>query len=198
MVGKPLRGGNRPTVARLIYPSIMSLDGYVADRDGRFDWAVPDEEVHTFVNELTRPIGTFLLGRRMYEALVAWESLGGVKHPPFVRDFAEIWRGADKVVYSRTLETVRSARTRIERDFDPKAVRRMKAKSGRDITVGGPELAGEAFRAGLVDELQLLVMPVLVGGGKQSLPEGVRLDLDLVDEHRFAGGAVFLYYRVKT
>jgi dihydrofolate reductase len=186
-------------MAKLIYSAITSLDGYLADADGNFDWAAPDEEVHTFVNDLERPVGTYLYGRRMYEVMVYWETaptLAG--QPPSVQDFAEIWRATDKIVYSRTLETVSSARTRIERDFDAEAVRQMKAAAGRDITVGGPDLAAQAIKAGLVDEYQLFVAPIVVGGGKQSLPNNVRLKLELLDERRFASGVVHLRYRTRT
>ena len=184
-----------PGVARLIYSTIASLDGYVEDESGKFDWAMPSEEVHAFVNDLERPIGTYLYGRRMYETMVFWE------HPPDLaaespvfRDFAELWQAADKIVYSRTLAATASARTRIERAFDIDAVRRLKASAERDISVGGPDLAAHAIRAGLVDEYHLFVTPVLVGGGKRSFPN-VRLDLDLVDERRFANGVVYLHYR---
>ena len=183
-------------MAKLIYSAITSLDGYIADEDGNFDWAVPDEEVHTFINDLERPIGTYLYGRRMYEVMRYW----GTAHtlpdqPPFTLDYAQIWQAAEKIVYSRTLEAVSSARTRIERDFDPELVRQMKARAGRDLNVGGPELAAQAFRAGLVDELYLLVVPIVVGGGKRSLPDNVRLRLELIDERRFGNGMVYLYYR---
>jgi dihydrofolate reductase len=182
-------------VAKLIYSAIASLDGYVADEDGNFDWAAPDEEVHTFVNDLERPVGTYLYGRRMYEVMVAWETMTTVDQPTFMKDYAEIWRAADKVVYSRTLEAASSARTRIERDFEPEAVRRMKASAGRDISVGGPELAAQAIEAGLVDECHLLLSPMVVGGGKQALPSNVRLKLELLDERRFGNGVVHLHYR---
>jgi dihydrofolate reductase len=182
-------------MAKLMYSSIASLDGYVADQDGNFDWAEPDEEVHTFVNDLQRSVGTYLYGRRLYEVMVAWETMNLADQPPFIQDFAGIWQAADKIVFSRTLETVSSARTRIERDFDPEAVRQMKAAAGRDITVGGPELAAQAFKAGLVDECQLFVTPIVVGGGKQSLPDNVRLKLELLDERRFGNGVVYLRYR---
>jgi len=185
-------------MAKLIYSAITSLDGYVADKNGNFDWAAPDEEVHTFVNDLERPVGTYLYGRRMYEVMVYWEAAPAADQPPSVRDFAEIWKSADKIVYSKTLQTASSARTRIERDFDPESVRHMKATSERDITVGGPDLAAQAIRAGLVDEFQLFVAPVMIGGGKQSLPDDVRLDLELVDERRFASGVVHLRYRTST
>jgi dihydrofolate reductase len=184
-------------VAKLIYSAIASLDGYVADEAGEFDWAAPDEEVHAFVNELERPAGTYLYGRRMYDVMAAWETMPLAGQPPAMRDFAEIWRAADKIVYSRTLEAAASEMTRIEREFDPDAVRQLKAAAGRDLTIGGPELAGQALEAGLVDELQLFLVPVLVGGGKQALPDGVRLELELLDERRFGDGTVFLRYEMR-
>jgi dihydrofolate reductase len=185
-------------MAKLIYSAIASLDGYVADEGGNFDWAEPDAEVHTFVNDLERPVGTYLYGRRLYEVMVAWETISLADQPPFMRDFAEIWRAADKIVYSKTLETVSSARTRIERDFDPEAVRQLKAAAGRDLTVGGPDLAAQAFEAGLVDECHLFLTPIVVGGGKQALPNHVRLQLELLDERRFGNGVVHLRYRTTT
>ncbi len=158
-------------MAKLIYSTIASLDGYIEDADGNFDWAKPDEEVHAFVNDLERPIGTYLYGRRMYETMVYWETAHTVADQPTVmQDFAEIWQAADKIVYSTTLETPSSARTRIERDFDPGVIRQMKASAERDITVGGPDLAAQAIRAGLVDECHLFVAPIVVGGGKRSSP----------------------------
>jgi dihydrofolate reductase len=184
-------------MAKLIYSAITSLDGYVADEDGNFDWAEPDEEVHTFVNDLERPVGTYLYGRRMYEVMVSWESVRA-DQPPFIRDFAEIWRATDKIVYSRTLGAASSARTRIERDFDPARVRELKAAAERDLTVGGSDLAAQAFKAGLVDECQLFVAPIVVGGGKQSLPNHLRLKLELLDERRFGNGMVHLRYRTRT
>jgi dihydrofolate reductase len=186
-------------VAKLIYSAITSLDGYVADEEGNFDWAEPDEEVHSFVNDLERPVGTYLYGRRMYEVMVYWETAHTLPdQSAFVRDFAQIWQVADKIVYSKTLETVSSARTRIERDFDPEAVRQLKESTERNLTVGGPELAAHAIKAGLVDELQLFVTPIVVGGGNQSLPESVRLRLELLDERRFRNGVVYLHYRTRT
>jgi len=186
-------------MAKLIYSAITSLDGYVADEDGSFDWAAPDEEVHAFVNDLERQVGTYLYGRRMYETMVYWETAPTLADQlPVEQDFAQIWQSADKVVYSTTLETVSSARTRIERDFDPGAVRQLKARAERDITVGGPDLAAQAMKAGLVDECHLFVTPVLVGGGKQSLPDKVRLQLELLDERRFGNGVVHLHYRTMT
>jgi dihydrofolate reductase len=187
------------TMARLIYSAITSLDGYVADEGGNFDWAAPDEDVHTFVNDLERPFGTYLYGRRMYEVMVYWETAHTLAdQPPFIRDFAEIWQQADKIVYSKTLGTASSARTHIERDFDPEAVRQMKATAGRDITVGGPELAAQAIKAGLVDECHLFVAPVLVGGGKRAFPSQIRVELELLDERRFRSGVIHLHYGTKT
>jgi dihydrofolate reductase len=186
-------------MAKLIYSAITSLDGYVADEDGNFDWAAPDEEVHSFVNDLERRVGTYLYGRRMYETMVYWETAHALPDQPLVaEDFAELWQAADKIVYSKTLATVSSARTRIERDFDSKAVRQMKASAERDITVGGPDLAAQAIEAGLVDEYHLFLTPIVVGGGKQSLPDNVRLKLELLDERRFGSGVVHLHYRTKT
>ena len=184
-------------MGRLVYAAIASLDGYVADEDGNFDWCAPDEEVHAFVNELQRTVGTQLLGRRMYDVLAVWESIDtGPEQARVIRDYAELWRATDKVVYSRTLESVPTARTRLERDFDPEAVRVLKAGADRELTVGGPGLAEQALRAGLVDEVHLFLSPVVVGGGTRALPDGVRLDLALVDEHRFGNGVVHLGYRV--
>jgi dihydrofolate reductase len=185
-------------VAKLIYSAITSLDGYVADEDGTFDWAVPDDEVHALINDLERPVGTYLYGRRMYDVMVAWEATPTLAdQPPLVREFAEIWQAADKIVYSKTLQTVSSARTRIERDFDPEAVRRMKAQAAGDITVGGPDLAGQAFRAGLVDEYHAFVTPIVVGGGTPAYPRNVRVPLELLDERRFGSGVVHLHYRIE-
>ena len=170
----------------LIYSAIASLDGYIEDAHGKFDWAAPDEEVHAFINELERPVGTYLYGRRMYETMVAWETIDS--HP-----YAEIWRAAEKIVYSRTLESVASAKTRIEREFDPEAVRRLKEEG--DVSVGGPTLAAEAIRAGLVDEYHLFLAPVLVGAGKRAFPDGIREELELLDERRFKSGFVYLRCR---
>ena len=182
-------------MAKLLYATISSLDGYVADENGKFDWAEPDEEVHTFVNDLERSAGTHLYGRRLYEVLVAWETMDErPDQPQVILDFAEIWQAADKIVYSGTLEAVSSARTRIEREFDPEAVRKLKATSEHDLLIGGPELAAHAVRAGLVDEYHLFLAPVLVGGGKRALPDGVRVDLELLDERRFASGFIYLRY----
>jgi dihydrofolate reductase len=181
-------------MAKLIYSAIASLDGYVADADGRFEFLAPDEEVHAFVNELERPVGTHLYGRRMYDVMVAWETWPLDDETAVTRDWAESWRAADKVVFSRTLQEPRSARTRIEREFDPEAVRRMKEEADRDISIGGPELAGQALAAGLVDEVVLLLSPIAIGGGNRALPDGLRLELELRDERRFANGVVCLSY----
>jgi dihydrofolate reductase len=183
-------------MAKLIYSAIASLDGYVEDEDGKFDWAEPDEEVLAFINDLERPVRTYLYGRRLYETMAGWEtdpSLAG--RSPLMRDFAAIWQAAEKIVYSGTLETVSTTRTRIEREFHPVAVRQEKEAAGSDLIVGGAGLAAEAFRAGLVDEFHLFLTPVLVGGGKHALPEGVSLKLELLDERRFRSGTVFLRYR---
>ena len=186
-------------MAKLIYSAITSLDGYVADAAGDFDWAEPDAEVHRFVNDLERTVGTYLYGRRMYEVMVFWETANTLGNPsPVVQDFAEIWQTADKIVYSKTLETVSSARTQIERNFDAETVRQMKMTAETDISVGGPDLAAQAIQAGLVDELHLFITPVVVGGGKESLPDNVRLKLELLDERRFGNGVVYLHYRIKT
>jgi dihydrofolate reductase len=185
-------------MAKLVYSAIASLDGYVADETGNFGWAAPDEEVHTFVNDRERPIGTYLYGRRMYEVMRFWETAeAAADQPPFVQDYAKIWRAADKIVYSKTLDTVSSAKTRLERDFEPESVRQMKSAAGRDISVGGPELAAQALKAELVDELQLFLVPIMVAGGKAALPKKVRLKLELLDERRFGNGVVYLRYRTK-
>jgi dihydrofolate reductase len=185
-------------LARLIYSAITSLDGYVADEKGNFDWAEPDDEVHLFVNDLERGAGTYLYGRRMYEVMVAWEGIYALAdQPPAIRDYAEVWHAADKVVYSRTLKTVSSARTSIEREFDPESVRQMKANAERNISIGGPHLAAEALKAGLVDECHLFINPVVVGGGNRALPDNIHLNLELVDERRFGNGVVHLRYRLR-
>ena len=183
-------------MARLIYSAIMSLDGYVADADGRFDWAAPDEEVYAFVNDLERPVGTYLYGRRMYETMRYWETAHTVAaQPPVALDFARIWQAADKVVYSGSLGAPVTARTRIERSFVPDRVQKLKAAAGRDLTVGGAQLAGQAIAAGLVDKYQLFVVPAVVGGGTRALPGQVRLNLALAQEHRFGSGVIYLCYR---
>jgi dihydrofolate reductase len=183
-------------MAKLVYSAITSLDGYVADENGNFDWAAPSDEVHAFVNDLERPVGTYLYGRRMYEVMRYWETAPtSGDQPAVMRDYAEIWQAAEKVVYSTTLDDVSSARTRIERAFDPDAVRQLKASAERDITVGGPDLAVQAIKAGLVDEIHLFLTPVLVGSGNHFLPGDARVNLELLDEHRFGNGVVHLHYR---
>jgi dihydrofolate reductase len=182
-------------LAKLIYSAIASLDGYVADADGNFDWGAPDDELHACVNDLERPIGTYLYGRRMYETMVFWETAHTLSdQPPVVRDFTAIWQAADKVVFSSTLETASSAKTRIERDFEPDAIRQLKAQASHDISVGGPQLAAQALRAALVDECHLFLTPVIVGGGNAALPKDVRMKLELLDQRRFANGVVHLHY----
>jgi dihydrofolate reductase len=180
----------------LLYSAIASLDGYVNDETGGFGWAAPDEEVHAYVNDLERPVGTYLYGRRMYEVMRYWETAPEPSDSPVADDYARIWRAADKVVYSTTLTDADTKRTRIEREFDPAAVRALKDAATSDVSVGGPHLAAHALRAGLVDEYHLFVTPVVVGGGTRALPDGVRLRLDLLGEHRFGSGVVHLHYRV--
>jgi dihydrofolate reductase len=189
-------------MAKLTYTAITSLDGYIEDEDGGFGWAEPDPEVHAFVNDLERPVGTYLYGRRMYETMAVWQTVGlepaapagPAAPPPEQLDAADVWRAADKVVYSRTLDAVSTPRTRLEREFDPEAVRRLKEAADRDLGVSGPGLAQHAFRAGLVDEVHLFLFPVVVGGGKPGLPRGVRVALDLLDERRFGNGVVYVRY----
>jgi dihydrofolate reductase len=183
-------------MGKLIYSALTSLDLYLEDEEGKFDWAVPDDEVHGFINDLERSVGTYLLGRRMYETMAVWDDFDAFEDQSRVmRDFAEIWRAADKIVYSGTLPSVSGPKTRLERHFNPEEVARMKASAERDLNIGGPGLATHAIRAGLVDELCLFLMPILVGGGKPALPDGVRSKLELVDERRFAGGTIYLRYR---
>jgi dihydrofolate reductase len=182
-------------VAKLVYSAIASLDGYVEDEHGKFDWAAPDEQVHAFVNDLERPIGIHLYGRRMYETMVPWETMDDPA--PVMRDYTEIWQAAEKVVYSATLEAVTSARTRLERSFKPDAVRELKASSERDLSVGGSTLAAAAIAAGLVDELHLFLNPIVVGGGKPALPDGARLPLELIGERRFDSGVMYVRYSTR-
>ncbi|MGO4383141.1 dihydrofolate reductase family protein [Specibacter sp. RAF43] len=184
-------------MAKLIYAAITSLDGYVADADGSFDWGVPDEEVHAFINDLERRIGTYLYGRRLYEVMMAWETMyGQADQLRVVRDFANIWHRAQKVVYSATLHQAPTARTRLERRFDPDAVRQLKAAAQESLSVGGAGLAGQALEAGLVDELHLFLSPIILGGGKPALPAGVRTGLELLDQRTFGNGVVHLHYAV--
>jgi dihydrofolate reductase len=186
-------------MGKLIYSAIASADGYVEDAAGNFDWAAPDEQVHRFVNDLERSVGTYLYGRRMYETMRYWETTRATPgQPAFVREFADIWQAAEKIVFTKTLTTVSTARTRIEANFDPRMVAQLKSASERDMTVGGAGLAGQAIRAGLVDELHLFLVPVIVGAGQRALPDDVRSDLELLDAQRFAHGAVYLRYRLTS
>lgn len=185
-------------MAHLIYSAITSLDGYIEDSNGKFDWAAPDEEAHKYFNDLERTAGTHLYGRRMYETMMVWETDPALAAAsPIYRDFAEIWQAADKIVYSRTLEAVSTRRTRIERDFNPEAIRQLKATADHDILIGGPDLAAHAFRAGLIDECHLFLVPIMLGGGKKSLPDNVCLELNLLEERRFGNGMVHLRYQVR-
>jgi dihydrofolate reductase len=186
-------------MAKLIYAAIASLDGYVADEQGEFGWSMPDEEVHSFVNDLERPVGTHLYGRRMYEVMKVWESdeiLAG--QPPCMHDYAEIWRAAHKIVYSRSLEEVSTSRTKLERTFDPEAVRQLKETSEREIGIGGSDLAAQAIEADLVDEVHLLLVPTAVGAGKPALPIQRHLQLQLVDHRSFGNGTVYLRYTLRS
>ncbi|CAN5767946.1 dihydrofolate reductase family protein [soil metagenome] len=186
-------------MATLIYTGITSLDGYLADANGSFDWAEPDEEVHRFVNDLERPVGTYLYGRRLYEVMRYWETAHTEPdQPDHIRDFTGIWQAADKVVYSRTLDAASTARTRLERDFDPEAVRELLAAADRDVSIAGAELAAVAIRAGLVGEFRHFRMPVVVGGGTPFFPADVRIRLDLVEQRRFGNGVVYLRYAVRA
>ncbi len=185
-------------MAKLIYSMIQSLDGYIEDAQGRFGWGAPDDEVHSYINELTSSLGTHLYGRRLYDRMVSWETAHLIPNqPPAALDWARQWQLADKVVYSKTLAEPRTARTRIEREFDPAAIRKLKASSHRDLSVAGPGLAARAIGAGLVDEFQLIVCPVVVGGGKRFFPSGVQLVLDLLEERRFRNGVIVLRFAVK-
>jgi dihydrofolate reductase len=185
-------------MAHLIYSAISSLDGYIEDPEGSFDWGMPDEEVHSFANNLERAAGTYLYGRRMYETMRVWETDPSLAaQSPVLREFAEMWQAADKIVYSKTLEAVSTRKTQLERNFDPEAIRQLKATAEKDITIGGPGVAAHAFRSGLIDECQLFLAPIVVGGGKPSLPNDVRLELELLEERRFGSGMVFLRYRAR-
>jgi dihydrofolate reductase len=184
-------------MAKLIYSALSSLDGYVADEHGNFDWAEPDEEVHTLVNDLERGVGTYLYGRRLYETMKAWETIGWADEPLYMREYAEIWRKAEKIVYSSTLQSAVTARTLIERRFDVNAVGRLKEEADRDLAIGGPTLAALAFKAGLIDDCNLFLAPVVVGSGLRCFPDNVRLDLELLDERRFRSGFVYLRYHAR-
>ncbi|HET9905256.1 MAG TPA: dihydrofolate reductase family protein [Anaerolineales bacterium] len=185
-------------MAHLIYSAIASLDGYIEDADGNFDWAMPDEEVHTFINNLERTSGTYLYGRRMYETMAVWETDPNLAaDSPLTQDFAQIWQAANKIVYSRTLTAASTRNTQIERNFNPEAIRQLKKTVQHDISIGGPELAAHAFQSGLIDECHLFLTPILVGGGKRALPDNVRLELGLLEERRFDNGMVFLRYQAR-
>src|SRR5512134_230791 len=188
----------RFSMARLIYSAISSLDGYIEDRDGNFDWAMPDEEVHRFINNLERTAGTYLYGRRMYETMMVWETDPNLAaDSPLTQDFAQIWQAADKIVYSKTLAAASTRNTEIERNFNPEAIRQLKGTVQQDIAIGGPELAAHAFQSGLIDECHLFLTPIIVGGGKPSLPDNVRLELELLAERRFSNGTIYLHYRTR-
>lgn len=186
-------------MAKLIYSLLMSVDGYIEDKDGRFDWATPDEQMHAYINEISAPIGTSLYGRKMYEMMVYWETAHTIPNQPqIVLDWARQWQAAEKIVYSTTLAEPRSARTKIERAFDPETIRQLKARSGHDIDIAGPEIAAHALKAGLVDELLMIVSPVIIGGGKRFLPDNVRLDLELIENRQFDNGFVAVRYAVRN
>jgi dihydrofolate reductase len=186
------------SMAHLIYIANSSLDGYTEDIDGKFDWTTPDEEYFRFISNLVREAGTYLYGRRMYETMMVWETDPNLAaQSPLMRDFAEIWQVANKIVFSRTLETVSTRKTQLEQTFDPQAIRQLKAANEHDILIGGPELAAHAFRAGLIDECHLFLIPILVGGGKSALPDNLRLELELLAERRFHNGTVYLRYRTR-
>ena len=185
-------------MANLIYVANTSLDGYTEDKDGKFDWTEPSEEYFRFITNLVRATRTHLYGRRMYESMRVWETDPNLAaESPLMRDFAEVWQAADKIVYSKTLETVSTRKTQIERSFNPEAIRQLKEAAEHDILIGGPELAAHAFRSGLIDECHLFLIPIIVGGGKQALPDNVRFELELLEERRFGSGVVFLRYRIK-
>jgi dihydrofolate reductase len=185
-------------MARLIYTTNMSLDGYIEDRDGKFDWTDPSDEVFQFITNLIRTDGTHLYGRRTYESMMVWETDANLAgQSPLMRDFAQVWQAADKIVYSKTLEAASTRKTNIERNFDPEAIRRLKKSVEQDIHIGGAELAAQAFRAGLIDECCLFIKPIIVGGGKAGLPANVRLQLELLEERRFDNGEVYVRYRTR-
>ena len=185
-------------MAKLVYAMITSLDGYAEAAEGGLGTGADDEEVHTYIGDLFRPIGTFLYGRRMYETMVFWETAHTEPNvPPHILQYARDWQAAEKVVYSTTLESVSSAKTRIERTFDPDALRRLKNEADHDLSVDGPNLAAQAIRAGLVDEYHLFMTTSVVGGGKRFFPDDVRLDLELVGERSFDSGLIHAHYRTR-
>ena len=185
-------------MAKLIYVSNVSLDGFIEDEHGSFEWSAPDDDRFAFITDLVRPVGTYLYGRRLYETMAVWETDRGLASQSELRaDFAHVWQAADKVVYYTTLDAVSTAKSRLERRFDPDSVRSMKDATGRDLTVGGANLAALALTAGLVDECHLFIYPVIVGRGKPSLPSGWRAKLELLDEHRFDNGVVYVRHRIR-
>jgi len=185
-------------MAHLIYSAISSLDGYIEDTDGNFDWAMPDEEVHRFINNLERTAATYLYGRRMYKTMMVWETDPNLAaDSPLTQDFAEIWQAANKIVYSKTLAAASTRNTQIERNFNPEAIQQLKKTAQDDILIGGPELAAHAFRTGLIDGCHLFLTPIIVGGGKQSFPDRFRLEFEILEERRFGNGTVFLRYRAR-
>ena len=186
-------------MSKLIYIANVTLDGYIEDSQGRFDWTAPSDDVFAFITDLVRPTGTYLYGRRLYETMAVWETDPALAaQSELMSAFARVWQAANKVVYSTTLHAVSTAKTQLERDFDPDAIRDLKAAAANDLTVGGANLAAHAFRAGLVDECQFLIGPVFVGAGKSSLPRDTRADLELLDERRFSNGVVYVRYRVAS
>ena len=185
-------------MSKLIYAVNTSVDGFMEDQDGNFGWTEPNDEVFKFITDLMRPIGTHLLGRRMYETMMVWET-----DPKFAaesslkRDFAEVWQAANKIVFSTTLENLPTRKTQLMRSFEPETIRQLKANSEHDILIEGPEIASHAFRAGLIDECHLFILPVVVGGGKSAIPNNLRLNLELLEEQHFGNGTVYLRYRIK-
>ncbi len=185
-------------MARLIYSALASLDGYIEDQNGNFDWAMPDEEVHAFINNLERTAGTYLLGRKMYETLMVWETDPSLAaDSPLMQDYAQIWQAAEKIVYSKTLTTVPTRKTTLEQNFDPARIKALKKTAQQNIVIGGPNLAAHAFSEGLIDEFHLFLMPIVLGGGKPCLPDNLRLGLELLAERRFQNGTVYLHYQIK-
>lgn len=185
-------------MAHLIYTTNASLDGYIEDNEGRFDWTTPDEEYFKFISNLVKEAGTYLYGRRIYETMMVWETDPRLAaESPLWRDFAETWQAANKIVFSKTLESVSTGKTQLERSFNAEAIQQLKKSVGKDILIGGAELAAQAFRSGLIDEYHLFLIPIILGGGKPSLPNNVRLDLNLLEERRFGSGVVFLRYQIR-
>jgi dihydrofolate reductase len=186
-------------MARLVYAVLASLDGYVADEAGNFDWAAPGEDVHRFINELERSVGTYLFGRRLYEIMAVWQDFPDIEQEPeVIGEYAAIWQSADKIVYSETLAAVTTPKTRLDRSFDPQSVRAMVTDQEQDVSIGGPTLASHALRAGIVDDIHLFIVPHIVGGGTPCWPAGLPLQLDLAEQERFSDGTVYLHYTTRT